>query len=103
MVFTWGHVAVGAGEAGGGVGEVLAVVGDGLGEAEVAEVRLHVAVEEDVAGLDVAVDDAGDAVVVEVLDALRQPGGDLQPRVPAQHALLALAVAAAAATGGDAV
>jgi hypothetical protein len=78
----WSEVAEGAGNDGGDV----AVAGlDERGEAKVAEPGLHVVVEEDVAGLDVAVDDVRDAVVVEVGQASGHAQRDLVPRRPVHH------------------
>lgn len=79
---TWGEVAEGAGDDGGDV----AMVGlHERGEAEVGDPGLHVVVEEDVAGLDVAVDHVRDAVVVQVREPPRHPRRDLVPRLPPQR------------------
>lgn len=68
------EVAEGAGDEGGDVAGVG--LDDERGEAEVGEARLHVVVQEDVTGLDVAVDHVRDAVVVEVGEAASNAQGD---------------------------
>jgi hypothetical protein len=63
---------------------VGAVVGD-PGEAKVGEARLVSLAEQDVVGLDVAVEDGRHAVVVEVREALGHADGDREPHLPVHH------------------
>uniref|UniRef100_A0A0D3HAC8 Uncharacterized protein n=1 Tax=Oryza barthii TaxID=65489 RepID=A0A0D3HAC8_9ORYZ len=77
-----GAVAVGAHDAGGDVG--LVADGADLGEAEVGEAGLEGGVEEDVGGLEVAVDDGGTSSVVQVLKAAGGALGDAHPSGPVQ-------------------
>jgi hypothetical protein len=56
-----------------------------LGEAEVGDLRHQRAVEQDVLRLDVAVDDAVAAALVQVQQPPRRADRDLVPRAPAQH------------------
>ncbi|WVZ78216.1 LOW QUALITY PROTEIN: hypothetical protein U9M48_025965 [Paspalum notatum var. saurae] len=67
-------VAVGAGDDGDG----LVGARQRAGEAEVGDAGLHVGVQEDVVGLDVAVDHRRVAVVVEVGQPLRHAGGHVR-------------------------
>ncbi|BAH94728.1 Os09g0572550, partial [Oryza sativa Japonica Group] len=77
-----GAVAVGAHDAGGDVG--LVADGADLGEAEVGEAGLEGGVEEDVGGLEVAVDDGGTSCVVQVLKAAGGALRDAHPSGPVQ-------------------
>ncbi|BAS83088.1 Os03g0228901, partial [Oryza sativa Japonica Group] len=84
---TGSNVAVGAGDRGHALG-ATGIAAEELGEAEVGDVRLELGVEEDVVGLDVAVQDRRRAVVVQVAEALGGLHGDLVPRRPLQVAAL---------------
>ena len=79
---TRSNVAVGAGDSGHGfgIGHV-----DDFGESEISDMGFEIVVEQNVGGLDIAVDDPGLAVVVEVRESLGGPKSDLEPVGPAQH------------------
>jgi hypothetical protein len=81
-LITGSDVAVGLGER--RRRRVGTLVGE-PGEAKVSEARLIALPEEDVLGLDVAVDDARHVVVVEVLQALGHADGDGEPHLPLHH------------------
>ncbi|BAT06225.1 Os08g0514033, partial [Oryza sativa Japonica Group] len=76
-------VAARAGDA--EVGEGAAVEVEDAGEAEVAEPRAEGGVEEDVAGLDVAVEHHGAVLVVDVVQAGGDVGDDVAAALPAQR------------------
>lgn len=59
-------------------------VGDELGEAEIGDLGLEVVVEEDVGGLDIAVDDGRVGELVEVRQPSSRPERDPQPLLPVQ-------------------
>lgn len=75
------HVAVGAD----GAGLDLAVLRrEEAGHAEVSNLRGPILVQQDVAGLDVAMDDGGVSVLVQVQQPSRHPHDHLEPPVPVQ-------------------
>jgi hypothetical protein len=78
-----GAVAVGAHDARGHVG--LVADGADLGEPEVGDARAEAGVEQDVGGLEVAVDDGGPRGVVQVLEPARGALRDAHARGPVQR------------------
>ena len=91
QVFTWGDVAVGAGDGGHALGGAAAATpaAEELGEAEVGDVGLEHGVEQDVVGLDVPVYNPGRAVMVEVAEPARRLERHSRPGLPAEVAALA--------------
>ncbi|KAB8110491.1 hypothetical protein EE612_047762, partial [Oryza sativa] len=79
-----GHVAVGAGDAGLDVGAAVAGLREEAGHAEVGDLGDPAVVEEDVAGLDVAVDDGRVRVLVQVQQPARHAHHHLVPPRPRQ-------------------
>lgn len=66
----------------------LAVLLEDLGHAEVRDLRVHLVVEEHVAGLEVPVDDLEARVLVEVQHAASDAEDDALPHLPVQLAAL---------------
>jgi hypothetical protein len=67
-----------------GVNPVDVLLLEDLGHAEVGDLRLHLAVEEHVAGLEVPVDDLEARVLVEVQHAAGDAEDDALPHLPVQ-------------------
>jgi len=65
-------------------GDGLDVGAEDPGHAEVGDLGVHVAVQEDVAGLEVPVDDPEARVLVQVQQALRDAVDDAEPALPGQ-------------------
>ena len=78
------HVPVGAGDAGVDAGAAVAGLWEETGHAEVGDLGHPPVVEEDVAGLDVAMDDGRVRVLVEVQQAPRHAHHHLVPPRPGQ-------------------
>lgn len=78
------HVPVSAGDTGMDTRVAIAGLGEEAGHAEVGDLGHPPVVEEDVAGLDVTVDDGRVSVLVEVEQATRHADHDLVPPRPGQ-------------------
>ena len=73
-------------------GVVLCRVGaEDPGHAEVGDLGVEVLVQQDVAGLEITVDDAHPGVLVQVEEPLRDPLDYVQPLLPVQQLHLLLA------------
>ena len=63
---------------------LVALLLEDLGHAEVGDLRVHLVVEKHVAGLEVPVDDLEARVLVQVQHAAGDPQDDALPRLPVQ-------------------